>query len=372
MEGKLNTPGHGTREIRAHRFAAMVVRREPDESDGAASAVVKRSSPKQWIRWLAGIAALAAVIMVARHFSEAKDFALLAERAEPSWFVVAVILQAATYLSQGQVYRSVVIVGGRRLGLGTAYRLSLTKLFVDQAIPSGGLSGTVVLANGLERQGIPRSVVAAAIVVDIASYHALYVLSVAVALGIAGAHGAKSTIVLLGSSVFVVFSIALTVLVLVLSGRGAQAVPRTLARLRPIRTVLDFIADADPALARSPWLLLRASLYQVSILFCDVATVWVLIRALGSHGSPGGVFASFMISTVLRLVVGFLPGGLGTFEAASVVTLRMAGVPIAVALAATLLFRGLSFWLPMLPGVWLLRAEMRRSADSPIGGSRAP
>ena len=32
-------------------------------------------------------------------------------------------------------------------------------------------------------------------------------------------------------------------------------------------------------------------------------------------------------------------------------TLRIAGVPIAVALAATLLFRGLSFWLPMVPGL---------------------
>jgi hypothetical protein len=40
-------------------------------------------------------------------------------------------------------------------------------------------------------------------------------------------------------------------------------------------------------------------------------------------------------------------GGLGAFEAASVLTLKVAGV----SLAATLLFRGLSFWLPMVPGL---------------------
>ena len=57
-----------------------------------------------------------------------------------------------------------------------------------------------------------------------------------------------------------------------------------------------------------------------------------------------------MISTLLR-TVGIVPGGLGTFEAASVLTLRVIGVPLATALAATLLFRGLSFWLPMVPGL---------------------
>src|SRR4029079_15403130 len=49
---------------------------------------------------------------------------------------------------------------------------------------------------------------------------------------------------------------------------------------------------------------------------------------------------------------GIVPDGLGTFEATSVSMLRMVGIDVAVALSATLLFRGLSFWLPMLPGYW--------------------
>jgi uncharacterized membrane protein YbhN (UPF0104 family) len=261
------------------------------------------------------------------------------------------------------VYRSVLRASGWRLRAGAAYRLSLAKLFVDQAIPSGGLSGTVVLAGALERRGVPRPAVAAAIVVDLVSFHATYVVGLAVALVIESAHGPKSAVVILVSGVFIAFSIALTAMVLALSGRGARAVPRWVARLRPVRLVLDFVADAEPTLARSAPLLTRAGLYQAAIIACDVTTVWVCIRALGSHAGPAGVFASFMISTVLRLTVGFLPGGLGTFEAASTLTLRIVGVPLPVALAATLLFRGLSFWLPMLPGLWLSRSEMRRSAS---------
>jgi Mg2+-importing ATPase len=52
---------------------------------------------------------------------------------------------------------------------------------------------------------------------------------------------------------------------------------------------------------------------------------------------------------------------LGIFEAASVVTLKLAGVSVPVALAATLLFLGLSFWLPMVPGL-LFSREVRKTA----------
>jgi P-type Mg2+ transporter len=56
--------------------------------------------------------------------------------------------------------------------------------------------------------------------------------------------------------------------------------------------------------------------------------------------------------------VGFVPGGLGTFEATGVATLHACGTPIAPALAATLLLRALTFWLPMLPGLWFGEREI--------------
>jgi hypothetical protein len=42
----------------------------------------------------------------------------------------------------------------------------------------------------------------------------------------------------------------------------------------------------------------------------------------------------------------------------------MVGVALPVALSATLLFRGLSFWLPMVPGYWFSRRAVapRRAA----------
>jgi len=60
----------------------------------------------------------------------------------------------------------------------------------------------------------------------------------------------------------------------------------------------------------------------------------------------------------MAATLGPIPLGLGTFEAACVGMLSLPGVAIETALAATLLQRGLTFWLPMLPGLWLARREI--------------
>ena len=36
----------------------------------------------------------------------------------------------------------------------------------------------------------------------------------------------------------------------------------------------------------------------------------------------------------------------------------MMGVALPIALSATLLFRGMSFWLPLIPGLWFSRRYM--------------
>jgi P-type Mg2+ transporter len=90
-------------------------------------------------------------------------------------------------------------------------------------------------------------------------------------------------------------------------------------------------------------------------------TMGTLVWALGGHISPTAVFTSFMLASVFRSL-GIAPGGLGSFEAASVLTLCAAGCSLPIALSATMLFRGLSFWLPMLPGFWLSRRIMRPRA----------
>ena len=209
------------------------------------------------------------------------------------------------------------------------------------------------------------------IVVSTASYYAVYVVTLAAALVIAHVRHEANGVVELVSIAFVLFAVAVTVGVLVLAGRSASQLNPRLARLPLVGKGLGLIEDADRRLARGPRLLVEAGGYQLLIVLCDAATVWFAILALGTSASVSGVFASFMISTLFR-TVGVLPGGLGTFEATSVLTLKLVGVELSIALSATLLFRGLSFWLPMIPGFIVARriAPKHEAATAGVGSSR--
>ncbi|MFO1394350.1 MAG: magnesium-translocating P-type ATPase [Steroidobacteraceae bacterium] len=308
----------------------------------------------RWIQWLLGAAALAALVLVVGHQSEERAFVTQLEQAEPAWLLWAFALQAATYAAQAEVWRIVLHRAGSPIRFGLAYRLGLAKLFVDQALPSLGVSGTVLVTQALEARGHPRPAVMAAVATDIASYWAAYILTLAGALAILVSEGHATSLVLAVATLFIVFGTSLGVAVLAVSGRDPGRLARRVLEVPAVGRAIDLLRQADPRLARDPALLAGATTLQAVIALLDAATVWVLIRALGAHAEPSAVFASFMIASLLR-TIGFMPGGLGTFEAASVATLALVGVPGAVGLSATLLFRGLSFWLPMIPGLALSR-----------------
>ena len=135
-----------------------------------------------WLSWMLGAAILVAVVVAALHVAEGRELIDVAGRAKPWWLVLAVCLQGATYLAQGEIFRRVPRAAGYRLPLTAAYELSLAKLFIDQALPSAGIGSTIVVAKALERRAVPRAVVAASMVINIASYHAAYVVCLGIAL----------------------------------------------------------------------------------------------------------------------------------------------------------------------------------------------
>jgi Mg2+-importing ATPase len=237
------------------------------------------------------------------------------------------------------------------------FQLSFAKLFLDQALPSGGISSTAFVSTALEKKGIPRRAAISSAMVSMISYYTGYVVALAAALVFAGVFGRRAALIIVLAVVFLAFSIGLTAAILLLSGRQSPAERKPL-RLPVVKDVLSFMEVADPEIIRDPRRLGNATLWQVAICLLDAATIWVLIRSLGASAPADAVFASFMVSSLFRTMA-IVPGGLGTYEAASVFTLRMIGLGLPLAFSATLLFRGLSFWLPMLPGLWYSHRVIR-------------
>jgi Lysylphosphatidylglycerol synthase TM region len=99
-----------------------------------------------------------------------------------------------------------------------------------------------------------------------------------------------------------------------------------------------------------------ASCLQLVTLLLDAATLWMLIRSLGATVHFSHVFASFMIANLAR-TVSFIPGGLGTFEAAAVLMLKIDGVSVAVVCPQHCCFEDLHCSYPWLRDYGFLAAS---------------
>ncbi len=308
--------------------------------------------------WLVGVALIVTVVLVATNLSEGRAFLVLARNAEPAWLALGVLFQAGTYAADARSWQRVLHRAGESRPIGGFVALGLAKLFVDQAIPSGGISGTLLMVRGLERRGVPRATCMAAVVIDLYAYYAAYLTALLVASVILGTRHELSAPILITTAAFSAVALAVIALLTALTTRLRRLLPPVILRFRLTAPLVSAVAEADARLVRRADLLATSFAYQLLIFTLDTATLWAMLRGVGVSVHPAPVFASLMISSLAR-TLGILPGGVGTFEAASVATLRLVGVPLAAALTATMLFRGLSFWVPLAPAMWIARRESR-------------
>ncbi len=95
---------------------------------------------------------------------------------------------------------------------------------------------------------------------------------------------------------------------------------------------------------------------------------------LSADPDPALVLLAFVVASVLGLIP-FTPGGLGFVEAGLAATLAVAGISTGDALVATLVYRLLTFWLPIPIGgiaAWMFRRRHpRHEGATPTGSASA-
>lgn len=299
------------------------------------------------------------MLLAAAHFSSLQAFVALVRAARPEWLLLAVVAQVATYICAATVWRQALHRAGHPRSLRSLVPLGVAKLFMDQAIPSSGVSGTLLVVRGLTRRLIPAHVAMAAMLVGLVSYDAAYLIAVLVSAGILWLNNRASLAPAAVVSVFAFVVIAIPVAVLSLRHWGRRLPMSWLRKLPAAEMLLRTLSEASTSLLRDSGLLAEATLLQLGIFLLDALTLWFAFLALGADVAPWIVLVSFVIASMTATLAP-VPLGLGTFEAGSVGMLRLLGVPIETAVAGTLLLRGFAFWLPMLPGLWLARREIGR------------
>ena len=166
-----------------------------------------------------GLAVLVAGALVVAHRSEGEELARLVAHVHPAWLLLGLLLQAGTCLVEARIWQRIIVRAGISRPLWSYMGLSLAKLFMDQVVPSGGMSGTLLVVRALDRRGIPRGTSMASVVVDLVSYYGAYVAALVIALVVVWLHGSLTLYIILPAAIFARIAAGIPV-VLVLMSRG--------------------------------------------------------------------------------------------------------------------------------------------------------
>jgi uncharacterized protein (TIRG00374 family) len=248
---------------------------------------------------------------------------------------------------------------------------------LGRIVPGSATPSTVVLLRraGLE-VGDAAAALAASTGLQIATALALPLLAIPAMLGGAPIDRGLATAAYLGLAVAVLL-IAAGVLLFTTEaplrwvGRVAQSMLNaTVRRRRPLHDVPeDLLSDrrfiVETIGRRWPSALLSA----VGNTAFDYLALLCALRAVGASPRPSLVILAYASAELLAQIP-FTPGGVGFVEAGLVGTLTLAGVEGPAALAATLLYRLVSYWLPLpVGGVAYLLFRRRYGSEAPEDAS---
>jgi uncharacterized protein (TIRG00374 family) len=231
---------------------------------------------------------------------------------------------------------------------------------VGRILPGGGVTATAFSASMLRRAGVDTgqaaTAFAASTLLQIATKLALPALALPAIVGGAPISHGLATAAYLGLAVLVLLLAAGVAAFaaeapLELAGRGIQWLLNATFRRRRHVTGLPQELRADRDFIRTTlgerWQ--RAVLAAVANTGFDYLALLFALRAVGADPRPSLVLLAYTAAALLALIP-LTPGGVGFVEAGLVGTLTLAGVSGSDAVAATLLYRLVAYWLPLPVG----------------------
>lgn len=272
----------------------------------------------------------------------AETFRILAQ-VPPELLILGLVLVAGTYVAAAVSY--VALGADRNIRLRTTIGIQTASGITNRLLPAG-LGGAGLYVMYLKKSGFKYSQATAIVATN----------------NIIGALGNFGLLVI--ALAFaprpeqLLPSVSISSGVLIGVGCGTLAVLAILivGRKRWLRRITAFVRDALRSLRTTLKPGRRTALSLIGNLGVTSINCLILCLAVVAAGD-----SMFWPLSVAVLSAGALlgaavptPGGLGGVEAGIVGGLIVAGVPAAPALAATLIYRGLTYWLPIIPGIAVL------------------
>jgi glycosyltransferase 2 family protein len=292
------------------------------------------------------VASVVAAYLLAGELARA-SFGSVLRSANWHWGIAALALSASTYVGAAIALSGFV---AERLSLFRTLLAQVAGSFVTLVTPAA-VGGAALNIRYLQRRKIPAAVAAASVGVAQVVAFVLHILLIVIFAAVAGT-SAKSPLQPPRWAWFVLAGLVVVALA-VFAVPAARRVLR--ARVSPtLGQVLPQLLEVAQHPRKLALGIGGSLLLSLSYILCLAACV----AAFGRSVPIASIAVVYLTGSAIGSILP-TPGGLGGVEAALTAGLTAAGLPGAVAVSAVLLFRLLTFWLPV-PFGWAALSYLER------------
>jgi len=319
---------------------------------------------------------LLAAVLVVLSFGELESILATLQQARPLYVLLGAVLVLLWMLALGGTYRSVFTLLGLRETHLALSEMSAASYFVNVVAPSAGLGGVAMFTAEAQRRGHPpgRAAAAAALVFFFDQVAFLFVLALGLMVlfrrdGLGAGEITASLIML---------AIAATYgAILYLGYRSEQRLAALLERLAAaLNTVSRLLIRRDylsttrargfaheissglASVSEQPRRMLRPFLWGLAGKGLLMLVLLCTFRSFGVPYSAGTIIAGFAL-VFLFTIVSITPAGIGVVEGIMPLVLTSLRVDPSQAVIITIVYRALTFWLPLGVGAIAFRTLHR-------------
>ena len=297
-----------------------------------------------------------------------------------AWILIfMVVWQGLSYYSYTRLYQGLFVLLGERIRFRSMFRVSLELNFINNILPSGGVSTFSYFGIRMRDADVPPSKSA---IVQVGRFILIFVsFEILLLLGLLmlaiGGNVNNVTMLICGSLATVLVIGTLGLGFVVSSKRRIDVfftyMTRQLNKLihvfRPkypetisIENTRQTFTEINQhyELLKKDYRSLRMPLvWALLVNLAEVATIYTVYAAFGYWVNPGGVIIAYAVANFAGLI-SVLPGGIGIYEALMTATLAAAGIPASVSVPVTITYRILNMTIQLPPGYYYYYKALHR------------
>jgi uncharacterized protein (TIRG00374 family) len=311
--------------------------------------------------------------------------------ADPLWIAVAIGFNVLAYATYIALFKAVVGGDALRLRWIETYEINMAGVAATLLFSAGGAGGIALTYWALRKAGMGRRDVARRMVAFISLHYAFYPLALivfGVLLRTGVLHGKDSVELTVIPAAVAGLLIVIGILIALIPadlerrlapfahGERAKAFLKSAAKVpATIGEGFRFAIGLFAHPSRGGLAVLGAAGFWAA----SIGVLWASFHAFGVHVPLAVVVQGFFLGMVANLFP-LAPAGVGAVDAGMIGAFVLFGIPEETVFPAILIFRLVSFWMPIPPGVFAffqLRHTVHRWEEEglPIdraGGPRSP